>query len=115
MLQTNADFEIKDAATLILDPDLQGSVLVIFVDREPQEADPKHFRGLGCDDEGVFLETFEGDVRRLPSVEVQDFELAFEFNPAQTLLKEMSYATGRAREYGVNFLDNFVPNAGPSL
>ena len=113
--QTLADIEIKDAAALVLNRDLQGSTLIIFVDREPQDSDPIEFRALGCDEDGVYLELMEGGIRRLPSVTPDDFELAIQFNPTQTILTEMSYPTGASRHYPVNFLEGFAPSMGPSL
>ncbi len=101
---------------MLLNADCSGSMLVIFVEHEPKDSDPKTYRGIGCDDEGVYLETVEGEIRRLASVEAQDFELAIQFDPSKTWLKEMHYPTMVTKEaYPLPFLEGIEYGMGPSL
>lgn len=115
------DTSIRDAAALILDPDLQGSVLVVCVD-EVQQDGPPLYTGIGRDSEGVYLEVgrdkegafLEGSdgIRRLKAVDADMLELAIELSPDAVLLKEMSFENLTSREYPVSFIGDFAPSPG---
>ncbi|AOG03209.1 hypothetical protein [Bosea sp. RAC05] len=116
MLHTPVDKEIRDAATILLNADCSGSMLVVFVEHEPDEDHPGTYRGIGCDEEGVYLEATDGEIRRLDSVKKQDFELAVSFNPDNTFIQEMSYASSKfGKAYALPYLTNMTNEAGPSL
>ena len=95
-MTTELDTSIRDAAALILDPDLQGSVLVVCVD-EVQQDGPPLYTGIGRDSEGVYLEVgrdkegayLEGTdgIRRLTAVDADMLELAIELSPDAVVLK----------------------------
>lgn len=120
-MTTELDTSIRDAAALILDPDLQGSVLVVCVD-EVQQDGPPLYTGIGRDSEGVYLEVgrdkegayLEGTdgIRRLTAVDADMLELAIELSPDAVVLKEMSFETLTSREYPVSFIGDFAPSPG---
>ncbi|CAH1689761.1 conserved hypothetical protein [Hyphomicrobiales bacterium] len=122
-MTTELDTSIRNAAALILDPDLQGSVLVVCVDKIPEDLGaPPLYTGIGRDSDGVYLEVGRGSdgaflegtdgIRRLTSVDAELLDLAIELSPEAAVLKEMSFETGASREYPVSFIGDFAPTPG---
>jgi len=110
MLQSHIEEQplLLDAATLVINPDLQGSSLIVLVGFTPDANAPVTFTGVGCEDGLVYLERANGERHPLPSVNPADFELAISLNSSQTFLREMGF-DGDSREYPISWVDEFAP------